>query len=92
MFSSLGNFDEFTRRQYVAKAPSRNPFGTEEEPKKFSEFDIFIKLRILCQLSIWTFTSVNRLRDAMPADSDHLEWVRGSTHSYTEEADHSLIV
>ncbi|ESZ93637.1 hypothetical protein SBOR_5986 [Sclerotinia borealis F-4128] len=25
-------FDEYTRRQYVAKAPERNPYGTEEEP------------------------------------------------------------
>lgn len=38
-------FDEYTRRQYVAKAPDRNPFGTEEEPANFNEFDIFTKVR-----------------------------------------------
>jgi len=37
-------FDEYTRRQYVAKAPQRNPFGVEEEPAKFNEFDIFTKV------------------------------------------------
>jgi hypothetical protein len=37
-------FDEYTRRQYVAKAHERNPFGTEEEPAKFTEFDIFTKV------------------------------------------------
>jgi hypothetical protein len=37
-------FDEYTRRQYVAKAPDRNPFGTEEEAAKFSEFDVFTKV------------------------------------------------
>lgn len=37
-------FDEYTRRQYVAKAPDRNPFGTEEEPAKFTEFDVFTKV------------------------------------------------
>lgn len=37
-------FDEYTRRQYVAKAPLRNPFGEDEEPAKFSEFDIFTKV------------------------------------------------
>lgn len=37
-------FDEYTRRQYVAKAPQRNPFGLEEEPAKFNEFDIFTKV------------------------------------------------
>lgn len=28
----------------MAKAPQRNPFGTEEEPAKFNEFDIFTKV------------------------------------------------
>lgn len=37
-------FDEYTRRQYVAKAPERNPFGVDEEPAKFNEFDIFTKV------------------------------------------------
>ena len=37
-------FDEYTRRQYVAKAPHRNPFGVEEEPAKFVDFDIFTKV------------------------------------------------
>lgn len=37
-------FDEYTRRQYVAKAPERNPFGVEEEPAKFTEFDTFTKV------------------------------------------------
>lgn len=39
-------FDEYTRRQYVAKAPERNPYGTEEEPAKFTDFDAFTKVRI----------------------------------------------
>jgi hypothetical protein len=42
--SSPEIFDEYTRRQYVAKAPQRNPFGIEEEPTKFAEFDIFTKV------------------------------------------------
>ena len=37
-------FDEYTRRQYVAKAPARNPFGTDEEPAKFTELDILTKV------------------------------------------------
>jgi hypothetical protein len=36
-------FDEYTRRQYIAKAPQRNPFGSEEEPAKFMDFDSFTK-------------------------------------------------
>lgn len=36
-------FDEYSRRQYIAKAPQLNPFGTEDEPAKFMDFDIFTK-------------------------------------------------
>lgn len=42
-------FDEYTRRQYVAKAPQRNPFGTEQEPLKFADFDAFTKV---CTISL----------------------------------------
>jgi hypothetical protein len=37
-------FDEYTRRQYVAKAPDRNPFGTDESPAKFDDFDALLKV------------------------------------------------
>ncbi|KAH8158128.1 hypothetical protein CIB48_g10117 [Xylaria polymorpha] len=37
-------FDEYTRRQYVAKAPDRNPFGTGESPAKFNGFDAVLKV------------------------------------------------
>ena len=43
-------FDEYTRRQYIAKAPQRNPFGTDEEPAKFAEFDAFTKVRVISRL------------------------------------------
>lgn len=43
--SSHELFDEYTRRQFVAKAPERNPFGTDETPAKFADFDIYTKVR-----------------------------------------------
>lgn len=48
-------FDEYTRRQYVAKKPLHNPFGTDEEPAKFHDFDVFTKV---CRhwLSLVTFS------------------------------------
>lgn len=67
-------FDEYTRRQYIAKAPSRNPFGDEEEPLKFNDFDIFTKIRVLQQLSTWTLGNASRIREMMPDDEDHLSW------------------
>jgi hypothetical protein len=44
-------FDEYTRRQYVAKAPDRNPFSVEEEPAKFTEFDVFTKVLLTTRTS-----------------------------------------
>lgn len=70
-------FDEYTRRQYVAKAPERNPFGTEETPNKFADFEVFTKIRVLSQLSRWTLINADRLREKIPEakDIDQTEWV-----------------
>ncbi|KAL8667454.1 MAG: hypothetical protein Q9202_000670 [Teloschistes flavicans] len=69
-------FDEYTRRQYVAKAPERNPFGIDETPKKFDDFDVFTKLSVLCQLSRWTFVNADRMREKMSEvqDAEQLSW------------------
>ncbi|MCJ1308088.1 hypothetical protein MMC25_001739 [Agyrium rufum] len=68
-------FDEYTRRQYVAKAPTRNPFGTEEIPTPFAGFDVFTKLRVLVQLSRWTLLNPDRMREKMVAtDGDQTQW------------------
>ncbi|KAB8291123.1 hypothetical protein EYC80_009811 [Monilinia laxa] len=63
-------FDEYTRRQYVSKAPERNPFGTEEEPAKFAEFDAFTKIRVLQQLTQWAMISPERIRERMEETKD----------------------
>lgn len=70
-------FDEFTRRQYVSKAPDRNPFGTEEAPKKFADFDVFTKLRVLVQMSQWTLINADRMREKMAEtkDTEQTQWV-----------------
>lgn len=74
-------FNEYTRRQYVAKAPHRNPFGIEEEPKKFADFDIFTKLKVLVQLSQWTLNNAERIREKMEERGEAeqaLSWVGAS--------------
>jgi hypothetical protein len=69
-------FDEYTRRQFVAKAPARNPFGEEEEPNKFADFDVYTKIRVLQQLSTWTLNNPNSIRDRLSAtDSEQTLWV-----------------
>ncbi|KAG8626058.1 hypothetical protein KVT40_006459 [Elsinoe batatas] len=68
-------FDEYTRRQFVAKAPQRNPFGEEDEPKKFADFDVFTKIKVLQQLSVWTLGNADRIRGLMgEIDNDQLLW------------------
>ncbi|KAF1840840.1 uncharacterized protein K460DRAFT_295273 [Cucurbitaria berberidis CBS 394.84] len=68
-------FDEYTRRQFVAKAPARNPFGTDEEPKKFDDFDVFTKICVLQQLSTWTLNNPNTIRERLAAtDSEQTLW------------------
>jgi hypothetical protein len=73
---TLDNFEEYTRRQYLAKAPDLNPFGDEEEPKKFADFDVFTKIRVLHQLSIWTFWNPDRVREKFPDASldEQISW------------------
>ena len=71
-------WDEYTRRQYVAKAPHLNPYGEEEQPKRFREFDIIQKIRVLHQLTVWTFWNPDRVRERMPdhqREVEQLEWV-----------------
>ncbi|RKF72899.1 putative phd finger domain protein [Golovinomyces cichoracearum] len=69
-------FDEYTRRQYIAKAPHRNPFGTEEEPIRFKEFDIFKKIRVLQQLTQWTMKNPERIREKMTEqkETEQTKW------------------
>ena len=61
----------------MAKAPAHNPFGVDEEPKKFAEFDVFTKLKVLVQLSQWTLINAERMRERMPEvkDTEQVQWV-----------------
>jgi hypothetical protein len=51
----------------------RNPFGDDEEPIKFNDLDVFTKIRVLQQLTTWTFFNETRIRERMTED-DHLTW------------------
>ncbi|KAF2472110.1 uncharacterized protein BDR25DRAFT_333529 [Lindgomyces ingoldianus] len=83
---TLDIFDEYARRQYVAKAPHINPFGAEEAPNKFNEFDIFTKIRVLQQLSVWTLNNPNSIRERINAsDNDQTLWRMEPTGWDSEE-------
>ncbi|KAH3952561.1 hypothetical protein HBI56_143110 [Parastagonospora nodorum] len=83
---TLEIFDEYTRRQFVAKAPNRNPFGTEEEPNKFDDFDVYTKIRVLQQLSTWTLNNPNSIRERLSAtDNEQTLWRMEPTGWDSEE-------
>ncbi|KAI9766072.1 MAG: hypothetical protein M1840_006779 [Geoglossum simile] len=69
-------FDEYSRRQYQARLPDHNPFGDGGVPRKFSEFDVFTKIRVLYQLSQWTMIHSDRIRERMPEqkDTEQTDW------------------
>ncbi|KAI1075070.1 hypothetical protein F5B20DRAFT_399956 [Whalleya microplaca] len=69
-------FDEYTRRQYVAKAPHLNPFGTDDVPAKFDDFDVVTKIKVLHQLTQWVMLHPDRIREKMDEQkpSDQTEW------------------
>ena len=61
--SRRDNWDENVRRQYVYRGPHlRHPYGTNEEPKHFRDFHVFSKIRVLHQLTVWTFWNPDKLR------------------------------
>jgi hypothetical protein len=70
------NFEEYTRRQYLAKAPELNPFGDEEEARKFPEMDVFTKIRVLHQLTLFAFWNPDKIRDKLPdvSTDDQINW------------------
>lgn len=77
-------FDEYARRQYVAKAPKRNPFGVEDEPAQFNEFDVFTKIRVLQQLSVWTLNNPNPIRERLDErESEQISWVSKDQYQST---------
>lgn len=60
----------------MAKAPKRNPFGDEDEPRKFADLDVFTKIRVLNQLAVWTLHNPVPIREKLDErESAQLEWV-----------------
>ncbi|KAK3695183.1 hypothetical protein B0T22DRAFT_488566 [Podospora appendiculata] len=69
-------FDEYSRRQYISKAPDKNPFGTDETPARFADFDVFKKVRVLQQMTQFIMRSSERLREKTEEqkDMDQTNW------------------
>ncbi|KAH6636728.1 hypothetical protein F5144DRAFT_568485 [Chaetomium tenue] len=69
-------FDEYTRRQFLSKAPEKNPFGSAELPTKFAHFDVFTKIRVLQQMTQLVMVNPERLREKTEEqkDTDQTNW------------------
>ncbi|KKA30521.1 hypothetical protein TD95_003375 [Thielaviopsis punctulata] len=69
-------FDEYTRRQYLSKAPEKNPFGNNPVPLSFQDFDIETRLKVLQEMAQWTMINVDKFRDRMVElnENDHTSW------------------
>ncbi|KAL2269871.1 hypothetical protein VTJ83DRAFT_2055 [Remersonia thermophila] len=69
-------FDEYTRRQFLAKAPNKNPFGTEETAARFADFDVFTKIRVLQQMTQLIMLNPEKLRERTDEqrDTDQTGW------------------
>ncbi|KAK0754088.1 hypothetical protein B0T18DRAFT_386017 [Schizothecium vesticola] len=69
-------FDEYTRRQFLAKAPEKNLFGTDETPARFADFDVFTKLRVLHGMTQIILMNPERLRERTEEqkDTDQTSW------------------
>ncbi|KAK2611353.1 hypothetical protein N8I77_004698 [Diaporthe amygdali] len=70
-------FDEYTRRQFVAKMPNkRNPFGDGEVTEKFADFDLFKKLRTLWQMTQLIMMKPENIRPNMDEQrvDDQTNW------------------
>ncbi|POR35386.1 Uncharacterized protein TPAR_04395 [Tolypocladium paradoxum] len=63
-------FDDQIRKQYLAKVPDNNPFGDDDDPRKFAEFDVFTKINVLQQLTQWTMIHPERIRDKVEEQKD----------------------
>ncbi|KAI9171903.1 hypothetical protein HJFPF1_01394 [Paramyrothecium foliicola] len=74
---TLSIFDDQARKQYLALAPLRNPFGNGDDPNKFSNFDVFTKIRVMQQLTQWSMRHPERIREKMDEqrDIEQTEWV-----------------
>ncbi|KAF5655991.1 nasopharyngeal carcinoma susceptibility-like protein [Fusarium sp. NRRL 25303] len=69
-------FDDQARKQFTKKSPNYNPFGSDETPLKFNDFDIFTKIKVMQQLTQWAMIHPERIRDKMEEqkDSEQTSW------------------
>ncbi|KAL7807694.1 Sfi1 spindle body domain-containing protein [Trichoderma gracile] len=66
------SFDDQARKQYLLKSPdtNTNPFGDDDAPKSFADFDVFTKIRVMQQFTQWAMIRPELLREKMKEQKD----------------------
>ncbi|KAK6542191.1 hypothetical protein TWF694_007954 [Orbilia ellipsospora] len=69
-------FDDYTRRQYMAKNPLANPFGTDPEPLSFYQLEPKDRVKLLHQLCMWILAKPEAFRDKVDPHKmvDNTDW------------------
>ncbi|RPA77976.1 hypothetical protein BJ508DRAFT_416798 [Ascobolus immersus RN42] len=66
--------DEVARGQWRYRLLTSGPFGDEDEPNKFTEFDMETKLDVIHQLSLWVLVRSDKLRALLSPDQKETDW------------------
>ncbi|KAI5776763.1 hypothetical protein EDC01DRAFT_624908 [Geopyxis carbonaria] len=69
-------FEEYTRRLYLARKAQANPFGDGVLPIRFIDLDLFQRVIVLYQMSLWALAHPEQLRDKMKdcGEKEQLTW------------------
>ncbi|KAF3904343.1 hypothetical protein AA313_de0205032 [Arthrobotrys entomopaga] len=76
---TIAMFDDYTRRQYMAKNPHANPFGTDPEPMLAlytnANMSVF-QVKVLHQLCMWILAKPEAFRDKVDPHKmvDNTDW------------------
>ncbi|EWC44013.1 hypothetical protein DRE_01365 [Drechslerella stenobrocha 248] len=69
-------FDDYARRQYLAKNPKANPFGADALPLSFYSLSPENRVRVLHQLCMWIISKPEAFRDKIDPHKllDQTDW------------------
>ncbi|KAJ6259457.1 hypothetical protein Dda_5094 [Drechslerella dactyloides] len=73
---TIDMFDDYTRRQYLAKKPDANPFGSDILPASFYSLLPEERVRVLHQLCMWILSKPEAFRDKVDPHkiADQTDW------------------
>ncbi|KAK6353740.1 hypothetical protein TWF730_008168 [Orbilia blumenaviensis] len=73
---TIDMFDDYTRRQFINRRVSTNPFGTGPTPLSFYSFSPELRVLVLHQLVMWIVSNTDTFRNKIDPHKvmDHTDW------------------